>query len=82
MTRFWYTIRSDRGVWLSGWTFGESTDHAAQNAIGRETKYHPTIRQAPLKVSLQSVPDYDDAISETIYATVNVDALADAQKAG
>lgn len=70
-TRYWYTIRSDRGVWLNGWTFGFGEADAANWAIEREKRFHPVaLTQRPLHVHLQSDPDDGSACT---YGTIVVE---------
>ena len=73
--RYWYTIMGSY-AWASGWGFGETPESAALDAVERETKTHPLrLGDRPLRVGLQSVPDYDrEAEEPTQYHTVIVTA--------
>lgn len=73
--RYWYTLISDRGVWLSGWAFGDTPEIAGAYVMERESKYHPVIvtEQLPLSIHLQSVPGYNST-EDTVYTSLVVKA--------
>jgi hypothetical protein len=78
MIRYWYTIIGAAGLWEMGWTFGDTPEAAAASAVERETKFHPIrMRARPLRVCLQSVPDYGrEHLEPTQYRTVVIEENA------